>query len=213
MSTMTTIVHKLPIASLLILFVFIQSCMETEVPSVVDETDVDMETASGLVDLYMNEAFRSSSTSGRVSDAIDSIDRAITVLKFREGELVYNTNTDTIEGYHPVIETTVTATVKPGSLIFWFAGAGIITLDSIDFDDQAIEFLDDLPSEIRGFNMWVVQVPDNFDPEHNVLKYDIVYESEEQAGVKVRLDPKVKIKGGISEIIEDVEEVVDGVTN
>tara|TARA_Y100000310_G_scaffold266459_1_gene277958 strand:- start:1107 stop:1730 length:624 start_codon:yes stop_codon:yes gene_type:complete len=203
MSTTITRIFKNTVPFAIILFITL-SCSDNDVPTVVDEIDEDMETAAGLADLYIADNFNFTATAGRKGvDEIDNIDKSITVLKLKRGQLMYKTNTDTLKGYYPVTETTVTASVEPGELIFWFAGAGISTLDSIDFDSHAVEFLDELPTRLQEYSMWVVKVPENYDPEHNVLKYDIVYEIRGQAGVKIRLDPKIVVGGGVEENDDD----------
>ncbi|WP_258099771.1 hypothetical protein [Marinoscillum pacificum] len=202
---------KVPII-VLILFSCLLSCKDNDFPMVIEEVDHDMESATELVDSYLSTTYGSSNTNGRAEDAIDKIKKSITVIKFHKGELVYNTNTDSINGYQKIEETTITASVMPGEMIFWFSGAGINSLDSIDFDDQSLEFLDDLPSEIKDYKMWVVQVPDDYDSDHNMLKYDIVYESKDYAGVKVRLDPKIQIKNGIVDVEVEVD-LNDGTGN
>tara|TARA_B100001245_G_C22794815_1_gene383275 strand:- start:225 stop:848 length:624 start_codon:yes stop_codon:yes gene_type:complete len=183
---------------LLVLSVFalFLSCRENEVPGAnIEELDNDMEVAKNMVDLYLTSRVQEGSErSGRsAGDKIDKIDKSITVLKFKDGKLMYKTNTDTITGYLEVVETTVTAYVKPGELIFWFAGGGVTSLDSIDFDAQSVDFLDELPYELRDYDLWVVQVPEEYDTEHSMLKYDIVYKTKESAEFSIRLDPKVQV--------------------
>lgn len=196
---------KFQILALILSTAFL-ACKDNNLPEgLVDEVDQDMATATDLVDIYLSSNLDVANGARNNSDLIDKIKSSITVLKFKDGDLVYNTNTDTIQGYHKIFETTVTATVSPGEMIFWFAGAGITSLDSIEFDSYSIEFLDELPSEIKGYKMWVVQVPEDYDPDHNILKYDIIYESKEEAGVKVRLDPKIVI-GGAEDSTDGMDE-------
>ena len=185
---------------LLVFFVFFTlACQEDNLR---EEIDPEMEQATAMADHYLFSLVtnQADSKTRRGRDAIDDIDRSITVLKFHKDRLVYKTNTDDKSGYDYVGETTVTAYVNPGEYIFWFAGGGISMLDSIDFDNESVEFLDELPEYLLDYEMWVVKVPEDYDPEHNVLKYDIVYETRENAGIKIRLDPKIQIKSG-----EDVE--------
>ena len=185
---------KVQLIVVFLTFVFL-SCKDSEVPSAsVDEIDQDMEVATQLADDYiksMMDLQYTNSSSSRKPDDIDKIGKSITVLKYKNGELVYNTNTDTIRGYQSVGETTITATAEPGEYIFWFAGGGVTSLDSIDFDNESLEFLEELPMEIRHYQSWVVQIPEDADIERDFLKYDIVYQTKESAGVSIRLDPKI----------------------
>ncbi len=179
---------------LLLLVFFTLACQEEDIPNEIDE---DMAIATASVDDYLQQMVGyndTGSTSRVLKDSIDDINHSITVLKFNRGKLVYNTNTDDLSGYNEVGEMTVTAYVNPGEYIFWFAGDGIYLLDDIDFDYRAVKFLGDLPEYLLKYKMWVVKVPNDYDPNHDVLKYDIVYETRENAGVKVRLDPKIQIK-------------------
>lgn len=187
----------------------ILSCSDNNMTDqLIDETDKDMELATELVSNYLaTRADSYGTTKGRrvKTDDIDAIDVSITVLKFHRGNLVYKTNTDDISGYDLVGETTVTAHVEPGELIFWFAGAGLKSLDSIDFAQEDVSFLGDLPDYLHDFDMWVIQVPEDYDTDHEHLKYDIVYESKENAGIKIRLDPKIQIKSTTVDSETDTE--------
>ncbi len=190
---------KVQLIVLFLTFAFL-SCQDSDIPSSsVDEIDQDMELATQLADDYiksMLELQYTNSSSSRQPDNIDKIDKSITVLKYKNGQLVYNTNTDTIRGYQSVGETTITAWAEPGEYIFWFAGGGVTSLDSIDFDNESLEFLDELPMEIRNYHSWVLQIPEDFDTERDYLKYDIVYQTKESAGVSIRLDPKIAMVPG-----------------
>ncbi len=164
--------------------IFLISCQEdklTEQPEIIDE---DLAEATLIADEYFVEK------GGRTG----SDERSITILKFKDGNIYYNTNTDDIDGYQIVTETTITAYVEPGEYVFWYRGGGLDDLEDVDFDEDAEEYLDELPDEYKDDKMWVLKVPEDYDPAHDELKYDIVYESKDNKGVVVRLDPKLQIQ-------------------
>ena len=167
--------------SILFLVVFI-SCKEDEAAA--ETIDQDMEMAIDLANQFLN------SESGR-----GSAEKAITVLKFKDGKLLFDTNTDTTTGYQEVVETTITATACPGEYIFWFSGGGVSDLEEIDFDQAAEDFLGDIPNEINADLMWVVQVPEEVDTTVTHLKYDIVYQykDRDEKSDYIRLDPKIRV--------------------
>lgn len=170
----------------LIFSLFLIACQEDsliEDPKLIDE---DLAAATLIADEYFNE-FK-----GRTSS---SSERAITILKHKDGQIYFNTNTDDIEGYQVVTETTVTAYVEPGEFIFWYRGGGLDDLENVDFDKDAEAYLDQLPDEYKEDKMFVLQVPLESDSTIE-LKYDIVYESKDNPGVVIRLDPKVVVAGG-----------------
>lgn len=173
----------LRIKQLAFLSLLILACQDdTFIDDQTETMDEDMIAATILADDYLM------ATTGRNSD-----ERSITVLQYRNGELYFNTNTDDIKGYQLLTETSVTAYVKPGEYIFWFSGGGVTDLDSIDFDATSEMYLDDLAEEINADKMWVVKMPEIYDPSFQMLKYDIVYESREEEGEYIRLDPKIQV--------------------
>lgn len=158
--------------------------------------DEDLAAATILADQYFTDF------GGRSNG---DYERAITILKYKDGEIYYNTNTDDINGYQVVTETTITAFVEPGEYIFWYRGGGLDALEEVDFDEDAEAYLDQLPDEYKDDKMWVLQVPTDYDPEHDELKYDIVYESKDNTGVIIRLDPKIKIGGTTADVPDESE--------
>lgn len=159
------------------------ACQEDSmVESPEEGIDHDMIAANELAEDYFQ------SIGGRFEDS----DKSITVLKYKEGKLLFDTNTDDFIGYQEVIETSVTANVNPGEYIFWFSGGGLSEVDSIDFDEASEAYLDDLPDDFVPEKMWVIRVPS--DVTNTTLKYDIVYVTKEN-GIRVRLDPKITVGG------------------
>ncbi len=164
------------------LFVFI-SCQEDPIQQEIDPLDEDMILATELAEEYLN------SLTGRSNS-----DKSITVLKYKDGKLLYYTNTDGGGGYKEVTEETVTATVHPGEYVFWFSGGGVTDLDGIDFEDAS-----QIPDEINPDMMWVIEVPDEYEIEDDgeedsyYFKYDIVYQYKGNEGTPIRLDPKLKV--------------------
>ena len=172
--------------ALVSIFLFVACQDEVINKSQVDE---DMIAAVSLAEDYLQ------TVKGRFEDS----DKAITVLKYKDGKLLFDTNTDDFKGYQEVVETSVTAIVDPGDYIFWFAGGGLSEVDSIDFDEASEAYLDDLPEDFVPHKMWVIRVP--LSCEQQMLKYDIVYVAREN-GIRVRLDPKITV-GGQSDSGED----------
>lgn len=166
----------------LIFSLMLIACQEDNIVENPQPVDEDLEAASEIVNEYFNEV------GGRSSGT----QFAITILQYNDGQIYFNTNTDDIEGYQIVNETTVTANVKPGDFVFWYRGNGLLDVGDIDFDDQSESYLAQKPSEYLDL-LWVLQVPFDFDTEHDELKYDIVYESKDNEGVVIRLDPKIEI--------------------
>ncbi|WP_420576990.1 hypothetical protein [Ekhidna sp.] len=146
--------------------------------------DEDMIAATALANDYLE------TVKGRFEDS----DKAITVLKHKDGKLLFDTNTDDFKGYQEVVETSITAIVNPGDYIFWFAGGGLSEVDSIEFDEASEAYLGDLPEDFVPHKMWVIRVPLLTDQNQTSLKYDIVYVAREN-GIRVRLDPKITVGG------------------
>lgn len=177
----------------LIFSLFLIACQEDsliEDPTLIDE---DLAAATLLADEYFNE-FK-----GRTNGS----ERAITILKYKDGQIYFNTNTDDVDGYQVVTETTVTAYVEPGEFVFWYRGGGLDDLEEVDFDEDAEAYLDQLPDEYKEDQMFVLQMPHESDSSTIELKYDIVYESKDEPGVVVRLDPKVVVAGGSNSASDD----------
>ncbi len=189
--------------ALSVFFLFIAfACQEEPIEEPIDEIDHDMIMATLLADEYLN------SFGGRA----ESSEKSITVFKYMDGILKYNTNTDTISGYQEVFETSVTAYAEPGEYLFWFAGGGVADLEEIDFDTTSVNYLETLPEEINADQMWVIQVPTDIDPDVEYLKYDIVYQYQAQ-GVEseiIRLDPKIRLEGGNDEAGGGENSTTDG---
>ncbi|WP_436514932.1 hypothetical protein [Ekhidna sp. To15] len=173
--------------------IFLIACQEDSIIEEVELVDEDMIAATQLADEYFNDP-KAKREKG---------ERAITILKYEDGNIYFNTNTDDVDGYQIVEETTITAHVEPGEFVFWYRGGGLDDLEEVDFDEDAEAYLDELPDEYKKDKMWVLHIPSDYDPEHNELKYDIVYESKDDKGVVVRLDPKIRIGSGGDAVGED----------
>ena len=158
------------------------SCQEEHVSEEIDLLDVDMIAATKLADEYMN-----------ASRARYNSERSITVVRFENGKLIFGTNTDDYKGYQEVSEESITATVEPGEYIFWYSGGGLSELDQIEFDEDSQLRLVESPEEINDDKMWVISIPEDFDEEDGMLKYDIVYQYKGNDGPPIRLDPKIKV--------------------
>lgn len=170
---------------LILLFVAI-ACQDDQFEKEIDLEDEDMIAAIEMAEDYLN------STNARSNGKVE---KSITVLKYKDGVLYYNTNTDDIPEYQVIEETSITAYAEPGEYVFWYSGGGVTDLGEIDFDETAEEFLENLPNEVKDGHMWAIQVPERAEgQDENVihLKYDIVYETNNSSG-PIRLDPKVEI--------------------
>lgn len=178
------------VKQLAIISLFLLVACQDEAIDQPEPVDDDMITATFLADGYLQ------SMRGKFEDS----DKSITVLKHKEGKLLFDTNTDDYKGYQEVVETSVTAIVEPGEYIFWFSGGGLSEVDSIDFDEASEPYLEDLPEDFVPEKMWVIQIPTNIHP-NTTLKYDIVYVAKEN-GIRVRLDPKITV-GGQSTVDSD----------
>jgi len=144
-----------------------------------------MVIATEMAEDYLN------SKGGRAPES----EKSITVLKYKDGKLLYHTNRDDNKGYEEVTETTVTAYASPGEYVFWFSGGGVSDLDEIDFDEVSDELIGELLEEVNPDHMWVVQVPEDLDPEVEHFKYDIVYKYKNKGAESplIRLDPKIRV--------------------
>jgi len=173
------------IVSFSLLFAFAcqeDATSELQIEEEAEVMDEDMIAATKLVDDYLG-----------LSRGISSGNNPITVLRYVNGQLMYNTNTDTIDYYQPITETTVTASIEPGQNVFWYSGMGLSDLNEIEFDDASEEVLEDDPEEVYEDVMWTVILPDEPDTTQQFLKYDIIYQFEGNTGAPIRLDPKLKI--------------------
>ncbi len=158
------------------------SCQDDLVEEEGNQVDDDMLEATRLADQYL------ASRSGRYEMSM----KAVTVLKFKDGQLYFTTSGSDFLGYEVVTEESITAIAAPGEYLFWFAGEGLSVLDGIEFDEISEMELDDLPEELHDKKMWVTQLsPETTSGED--LKYDILYQSRDNDGVTIRLDPKIKI--------------------
>ncbi|MEP1096402.1 MAG: hypothetical protein ABJG78_14895 [Cyclobacteriaceae bacterium] len=169
----------LPFLAFLLLF---GSCKEEHISEEIDLVDEDMIAATKLADEYLN------ASKGRQGS-----EKAVTVLKFKDDKLYYATTADDVTSYTEVNEETITASAKPGGYVFWYCGGGLSDLDGIEFDESSQLKLVDAPEEINADKMWVIAIPEDFDEEDGMLKYDIVYNFKGNDGPPIRLDPKIKI--------------------
>ena len=168
------------------------ACQEDSLIENPDLIDEDLEAATLLADEYFNDLGTRGKRRGD--------EHAITILKYQDGQIYYNTNTDDIDDYQIVTETTITAYVEPGEYVFWYRGGGLNDLEDVDFDDDAEAYLlEELPDEYKKDKMWVLHVPEDYNSEQYELKYDIVYESKENKGVVIRLDPKITVGGHVED--------------
>lgn len=168
--------------SMAILPLLLLACQD-DIPGEQELTDEDMEAAILLADEHFQ------SESGRSYNA----NKIVTVIKFKDNQLFYKTSKSGVESYELLEETSVTAFAKPGDFIYWYSGGGVTDLEEIDFDDDDEDYLDDLPEEINMDRMFVLRVPLNYNTNHAFLKYDIVYESKNNRGMYIRLDPKIGV--------------------
>lgn len=159
------------------------SCQEGTLADEITPVDVDMIAATTMANNYLNSMRGKTGT-----------EKSITVLQFRDGKLVFGTSSDDIQGYEEVGEESITATVQPGEHVFWYAGGGLSDLDGIDFDESSMLKLVDAPDEINYDKMWMLTIPEDFDAEDGILKYDIVYQIRGSDGPPIRLDPKLKVQ-------------------
>ena len=170
---------------LLLLFALLIISIACQEESLVqkEEIDEDMLLATQLADEYLNK-----------TNARTESESSITVLKYENGKLLYNTNTDTIEDYQEITEETVTAFVTNGEHVFWYSGGGVSDLDGIEFDPSSQEQLSSMPEECNPDQMWVISIPEDRKVNtEGYLKYDIIYQFEGHDGNPIRLDPKIKI--------------------
>lgn len=158
------------------------ACQDNTLSEDIDLVDEDMVAATELAEAYVG------STRGSLAT-----DLSVTVLKFQDGKLLFGTDSDIFNGYEEITEETITATVEPGELIFWFCGGGLSDLDGIEFDETSMLQLVDAPSEIYDGKMWVLTIPEDSIGEDGILKYDIVYQYKGNSGPPIRLDPKIKV--------------------
>jgi len=166
-------------SAFLLLFV---SCQEDAVENEIDLSDEDMIAAIQLADEYL------SASKGRANS-----EKAVTVLKFIKDKLFYATTTDGVTSYTEVTQETITASSVPGGYVFWYSGGGVSDLAGIEFDKESQLKLVEAPEEIKADKMWVISIPEEFDEEEGMLKYDIIYNFKGNNGLPIRLDPKIKI--------------------
>lgn len=182
---------------LLIALLIFNSCSLESEDELEEKQDIDMINATLLVeDFFQKLQKEEGHSSARTSEEISSQEYCLTVLQYWKGfsgipgKLFFDTNNDHVWFYQEVNEQTVTAEVKPGQYVFWYAGSGLKQVEGIDFDAQAQEILDNLPFEYEQDQMWYLKVPETHDG--TVLKYDIVYQVEGENTI-IRLDPKLKV--------------------
>lgn len=156
------------------------ACEDTDLATIEEQGDPDMEEAWALVDDYFQSA------------NVSSTDTDVTVLKYND-ELQYKTNT-IIGTYEPIDEQTITAMSEPGGWVFWYAGGGVKELISIEMNPASQAILGEhYPHSIVWGQQWGLWIPWWIDSNVvNELKYDIVYKTWDDE--VVRLDPKIQIK-------------------
>lgn len=143
--------------------------------------DEDMTTAIALADDYLNE-----------SNARFGSFKSVTVLNYVDGKLYFATNSDDINGYQEINEETITAQVKPGEFIFWFAGKGMKEIVGIEFDAVSESSLISQPFPFSKSKIWVTSIDENVSVG-TALKYDILYKIRGGDGSTIILDPKIRI--------------------
>lgn len=168
-------------------FLLILSCDEHADTKEIVPIDHDMIAAVKMANDYLI------SSNGRSSTA----EEPVTVLKLIDGTLVFQTSTNNSAVYAKVTEQTLTASVAPGSHVFWYAGEGLADLVGIEFDEESQAQLTEVPTEIETDKMWMLTIAmgeteDELE-EDDELKYDILYVPENGNGSYIRLDPKIKI--------------------
>ncbi|WP_425393078.1 hypothetical protein [Ekhidna sp.] len=151
-----------------------------------NQLDEDMLQAIELVDEYLK------TTKGRS----DSEKVSITVLRYYKNKLWYQTYVDGVTKYEEVTESTITAVASPGESVFWYGGWGLEDLDEIDFDETSEQHLQKEADEIFYNRLWSIQIPSDLHEKTEYLKYDIVYQYNGNSGPVIRLDPKIRVKGG-----------------
>ncbi|NQZ75020.1 MAG: hypothetical protein HRT61_02765 [Ekhidna sp.] len=185
------------------------ACQEQELTQQTDVIDQDLTEASSLVDDFLKKE------GGRRNQSY-----SITVFKYMDGEVYFDTNRDDYEGYQVLGEESITAVVDYGEWIFWYSGSGMSELDGVEFDAMAEKFLRVFPEEINFGRLWLLRVPtreevaanqeedydteegdetddeeDSYDDKEVLLKYDILYQYDGYTGESIRLDPKIRVKG------------------
>lgn len=180
--------HELRLTLLLVVILLVGYACQDTILSEDELVDEDMIAATEMVDdlsaaVIENEGW---SENERRSWTRTSI----TVLRYQDGILLYNTNKDDVSGYQPVTEETVTAMIEPGEIVFWYKGGGLAELNDIEFDELSEVQLNNLPYCILEDRLWYVRIPENVSSDE--LKYDILYTSSGSNDV-VRLDPKIEI--------------------
>ena len=158
---------------------------QTEILEDLNSIDQDMLDAAKLANAHLDN----------IGARTNSTHQSITVLRYINNQLKYNTNTDDIGTYQSIDEQTVTVYAEPGEFVFWYSGTGVDDLEGIEFDEVSQDQLNEAPEEVNANLMWVTQVPSDAVPG-TVLKYDILYSYEEGSYVSpvIRLDPKVVIR-------------------
>ncbi len=168
------------------------SCQEDTISVDQDFDQLELEDQDMIAAIAMADEFLANSNERQIKAR-----KSVTVLKFKDGKLLFHTNTDKGGGYIEVDEQTVTATVTNGSNIFWYSGGGVTDLEGIEFDEDSQMQLVELPMETNTNKMWMVTVKsdeddEDEDDEDTYLKYDIIYKAKGSNSI-IRLDPKIKI--------------------
>lgn len=181
---------------LLSLFVF-NSCQESQDIAPLEEADPFEAEALEAVELEIDAIESNLPEDARRRGG--PWEYAVTILKCStdengESQLLYNTLGDGIRGYTVVTEESITATTKPGTLVFWFRGRGMKKLNAIEFDEESRALIGNNTAALIRNKLWVSYIPENV-PNGTLLKYDIVYESRLNDDGPIRLDPKLEVPG------------------
>lgn len=190
------------ILTLFFLSIQFHSCMESPEITELETIDKEFLEATQVIDDLIESIDTSTENGRKKKSKWEDSKKSITILKYKKGkknkpgELQFNTNRDKLKGFTPISEETVTAIVKPGELVFWYAGGGIEELVGIEFVPDAQSELGELPEDLDKNHMWYVWIPKDAKPGE--LKYDILYRLQEkyrnsESDGPIRLDPKLHV--------------------
>lgn len=192
---------SIPAILLIALTIFV-SCQESPEVSLLDTNEqvslqTEMESARNLIERQIEDNLSNFPENARSENESWDVYFTLIGADNETGDVLYATWNDNVQGYVPVTEDEVTATVRPNSLCFWVKARGLSALNAIEFDEPSnaiigqgntVELLDDL--------LWVTffgpAIPDN-----TTLKYDIVYDCAGDGQGPIRLDPKIKVDGDL----------------
>ncbi len=187
--------HHHPLKQLVvlaILLVFTFSCQEEGIIEDIDADKSYAEAAEDLVNGFFDDMAADGTEASRLEAARGRSNMAITILRYKDGKLMYASNSDNIGGYNEVNEETVTAYIQPGGYVFWYAAGGLDFLDGIEFDAASQSQLREDPRNYISKRFWLIRIPDDIS-EGELLKYDILYKLRGRSGI-IRLDPKIQVQ-------------------